>query len=365
MMTNRQSIYYWKCDRPSAFFALKDQEETMESSMVEALLRPVMVRYFGSNTILIRPGNGQGNHLTYVVEYNAAKRFIRLENGPEGDDFMEIEARVLTEIKALGIPSPTVYAVDATRREVPFAYQILEYLNYPDLNKLYKAGTLNLQLVAWEIGQNVAKWQAIESDGFGPFDPTLLRNEGRLAGLHQNYRDYFYLNWEKHLDFLVFHKFLTIAESAKIQQLVKKYDAHLEIGQGCLVHKDLALWNVLGESAAIKAFIDWDDTISGDPTDDLSLIACFHSGEIVNAVLEGYKTVKELPDNFLPRFWLHLLRNMIVKAVIRVGAAYFDRQSDFFLIGSGSTGASLKTFTRQRIKTACLGLANKRQIIDL
>jgi len=365
MMINRQDIYYWKCDRPSAFFALKDQEETMESSMVEALLRPVLVRYFGNNNISIRLGNGQGNHLTYVVEHATVQRFIRLENGPEGDDFMEIEARVLTEIKALGIPSPAVYAVDASRKEVPFAYQVLEYLNYPDLNKLYKAGTLNLPLVAWEIGQNVAKWQAIKSDGFGPFDPLLLRKEGRLAGLHQNYRDYFYLNWKKHLDFLVLKKFLTPSESIEIQQLVTKYDAYLEIEQGCLVHKDLALWNILGESEEIKAFIDWDDTISGDPTDDLSLIACFHSGEVVKAVLEGYKTIKALPDNFLPRFWLHLLRNMIVKAVIRVGADYFDRQSDFFLIGSGSTGASLKTLTRQRIKTACLGLANKRQLKDL
>jgi Ser/Thr protein kinase RdoA (MazF antagonist) len=131
------------------------------------------------------------------------------------------------------------------------------------------------------------------------------------------------------------------------------------------VHKDLALWNILGESEEIKAFIDWDDTISGDPTDDLSLIACFHSGEIVNAMLEGYTTVKDLPDNFLPRFWLHLLRNMIVKAVIRVGADYFDRESDFFLIGSGSTGASLKMFTRQRIEIACLGLVNKIKIKDL
>jgi fructosamine-3-kinase len=329
------------------------------------LLRPVLSDYFGSDDVALRSGNGQGNHLTYVAKHNTIQRFIRLENGPEGDDFMEIEARVLAEIKALGIPAPTVFAADATRSVVPFAYQILEYVPYADLNKLYKEGTLNLPVIAEKIGQYVAEWQTIRFNGFGPFDPAKLRKEDRLVGLHPTYRDYFLLNWEKHLDFLVQKRFLTASESAEIRQLVKKYDAYLELDEGCLVHKDLALWNMLGATDEIKAFIDWDDTVSGDATDDLSLLACFHSGEVVSAAIEGYKKVNPLPENFLTRFWLHLLRNMIVKAVIRVGANYFDRQSDFFLIGSGSSGASLKTFTLQRIKTACLGLQNQKHVNDL
>ena len=364
-MINRQSIYYWKCDRPSAFFALENREESLDTSRVESLLRPLMAEYFRSDNVLLRSGNGQGNHLTYVAECDHIQRFIRLENGPEGDDFMEIEARMLTEIRALGIPAPAVFAADATRNTVPFAYQILEYLNYADLNKLYKEGRLNLLTIAEKIGQHVANWQTITFNGFGPFDPGRLRQEDQLVGLHEQYRDYFLLNWKKHLDFLVLKKFLTATESLEIQQLVKQHERYLDLSEGCLVHKDLALWNMLGTADDIKAFIDWDDTISGDATDDLSLLACFHTGEVVKAAIKGYTTTNDLPEHFLDRFWLHLLRNMIVKAVIRVGANYFDRQSDFFLIGSGSNGATLKTFTLQRIKTACLGLQNKRKISDL
>jgi hypothetical protein len=47
---------------------------------------------------------------------------------------------------------------------------------------------------------------------------------------------------------------------------------------------------------------------------------------------------------------------MIVKAVIRVGAGYFDRDSGFFLIGSGSSGADLRQFTQERIRLALNGL---------
>ncbi|MFN9915135.1 MAG: phosphotransferase, partial [Pirellulaceae bacterium] len=38
----------------------------------------------------------------------------------------------------------------------------------------------------------------------------------------------------------------------------------LNLPLGCLVHKDLALWNILGTRDQIAAFIDFDDAISGD-----------------------------------------------------------------------------------------------------
>jgi hypothetical protein len=106
----------------------------------------------------------------------------------------------------------------------------------------------------------------------------------------------------------------------------------------------------------VAAFIDFDDAISGDTMDDLSLLACFHDGAFLERAFAGYTSVQPLPENYLRRFWLHLLRNLIVKAVIRVGAGYFERDSGFFLISSGSSGASLKRFTEERVATALRGL---------
>ena len=63
--------------------------------------------------------------------------------------------------------------------------------------------------------------------------------------------------------------------------------------------------------------------------------------------------MRPLPENFEPRFWLHLLRNMLFKAVIRVGAGYFQKNSDFFLSDDGD---KLEIQTRMRIDAACEGL---------
>ena len=72
--------------------------------------------------------------------------------------------------------------------------------------------------------------------------------------------------------------------------------------------------------------------------------------------LDGYTSVQPLPSEHRRRFWLHLLRNMITKAVIRVGAGYFKRADNFFLIGPGGTGLSLEAATRRRLDMALNGL---------
>ena len=104
------------------------------------------------------------------------------------------------------------------------------------------------------------------------------------------------------------------------------------------------------------AFIDYDDAIGGDEMDDLSLLACFHDTAFLHKAFDGYASVRPLPAEHLRRFWLHLLRNMIVKAVIRVGAGYFDRTAGIFLIGSGGSGADLCQFTHARLDLALRGL---------
>jgi len=362
-MSDRRDIYYWKCDRPFAAQELTQKRPPENSEEISHILDRLVNREERQGSYRIFPGGGQGNHLTYLAVNNHRKLFLRLENGPEGDDYMEIETQVIKEVGALGVPVPAVYRVDVTRTEVPFAYQVLEFMDYPDLNQLHKEGNIHLIEVAAKIGAQVARWQTIQPEGYGPFDVQVFRNRGNLQGFHRTYRDYFLLNWKRHLDFLVARHFLSAKESSEILRLVQDREHHLDLKQGCLVHKDLALWNILGIPTEIKAFIDWDDAISGDPTDDLSLLGCFHSGEVVEAAVEGYVRERELPQDFFPRFYLHLLRNMVVKAVIRVLAHYFEKSDDFFLIGSGTMGDSLEKVTREKIFLAVKMLKNKKEEI--
>jgi fructosamine-3-kinase len=372
---DRTGIYYWKCDRAAAFHGTEAIRP--DNPRLETQLRQALERRFPASPLALTPADGQGNHRTYRLTaeetlnaqrstrnaqggdpsaFGAHGAFVRTEDGPERDNYFDVEAAVTSELLKRGIPVPRVLACDCSRTETHFAWQVLEYVPLPDLNHHHKQGALSLEQVAEPIGEAVARWQGIRPEGFGPFSASKAHTSGALIGLHTSYLSYFTLNLKRHVDFLTAQGFFTGIQAAAVLGTLARHQHLLGLAQGCLVHKDLALWNILGSPQGIAAFIDWDDAVSGDPMDDLSLLGCFYGAPVIERALAGYARVRPLPENHVQRFWLHLLRNMIVKAVIRVGAGYFKRSDSFFLIGSGSTGADLETFTRARIDTALRGL---------
>jgi fructosamine-3-kinase len=348
---SRRDIYYWKCDRPSAFHGTQTQGSG--NSQIAQQLEGELRRHFDTKNITLNAGPGQGNHLTWIAELAGMSLFVRVENGPDGDDHLAVESAVLDRVREAGVRTPRVLGCDATRSRVSFAWQALERIQAPDLNSWFKAGQLDVPQIAFEIGVAVARWQEIALEGFGVLD-------GQLRGYRPSYADYFRLRLEQHLHFLKSHGFLN--DTAEIQSEMDQHRALLELDSGCLVHKDLALWNILGTQNQISAFIDFDDAISGDPMDDLSLLACFHDAAFLQRAFEGYQSLRHLPSEYRRRFWLHLLRNMIVKSVIRVGAGYFDRSDGFFLLGGGQSGANLKDTTLRRLAIALRGLREDAEV---
>ena len=354
----RKHIYYWKCDRPAAFHALDGTQAKRSTGELRNQIEDALAQRFPGEGIQLFPGPGQGNHVTFVGKIGTRAVFVRIEDGPEQDDYMEVETHVIKCVERCGVRVPRILACDASRKSVPFAWQVMVDNPLRDLNSFKKDGTLDFPVIAREIGANVARWQSIAPEGFGPFDPALLREQGNLHGFHNSYDQYFYLNLEKHLNFLSAGGLLSAPYAEKIRVELELHRPLLAATKGVLVHKDLALWNILGERNRIDAFIDWDDSISGDAMDDISLLACFYDGPVISDVLTGYTNVRSLPEDFGLRFWLHLLRNIVMKAVIRLGAGYFGRNDGFFLIGSGESGADLRELTLARIRAALKGLQN-------
>lgn len=349
----RAGTYYWKCDRPAAFHGSSGHDHATLSRMVESLVE----RRF-SAPAEISEGPGQGNHVTFTATCGGRSLFIRIDDSPEHDGYLAIESRVQETVRALGVPTPEILAADASRSEVPFAWQIMRRIDAPDINHHFKAGTLDLHSASEAIGAAIATWQSLSPAGFGPFRST----EGALEGWHPTYGDYFFLHLDRHLHFLERESFLSPVETSAIRREIIAHQTLLDLPRGCLVHKDLAFWNILGTPDEILAFIDWDDAISGDPMDDFSLLACFHGAPVLGSALASYQTRRALPPEHQRRFWLHLLRNMLVKSVIRIGAGYFDRSNSFFLINDG---VDLKTFTHQRLCQALAGLRGDLPISSL
>ncbi len=366
----RRDIYYWKCDRPMAFHGTdqrrpRGENEPETREQVAELLR----RRFDGASLDARGGGAQGNHLVFRARVDGRDCIVRIEDGPERDDYMEVEAHVMGLAKKQGVPGWNFLGVDASRREFPFAWQVIEWVPGQDLNGLLSDGTLDLPEAARKIGALAARWQNVPVSGFGPFQPQVLRERGALEGFHGRYEDYFHTRLRAHASYLGEAKFLGADEAS---QILRAIDAHADLlalttDEGpVLTHKDLALWNVVGEPPShIGAVIDWDDCVGGDPVDDISLLGCFYDGHIVTRAVDGYAAMKALPERFLARFWLHLLRNMLWKSVIRVGAGYFEVKdtANFFLTrADGQNAAKFRDFTRARIQKALHGLSHNEPL---
>jgi aminoglycoside phosphotransferase (APT) family kinase protein len=363
MSAPRSTVHYWKCDRPAAMHGVARSGSEGRDILPE-LTRLLSGHFPGPFTL--KPAGGKGNHLTYLLDSPTGRVFVRVEDGPEQDGHLAMESRVMGEVAKSGVPVPRVLFTDASRKEVPFAVQVIEYFDGSDLNVPHREGNLPLAKIAIEIGRNVARWQSVPVAGFGPFNSEATDRQGLLTGYHASYARYFHLHLERHLDVLVDATFLTRQEAAGILGAIQDHANLLDLPQGCLVHKDLALWNIMGSATGIRAFIDWDDAIAGDPTDDLSLLACFHPAEVVQAAMDGYASIKPLCADFSRRFWLHLLRNMLVKAVIRCQAGYFRSNAEgAFLLAAGQDGAAFRQFTKDRLQTAWRGLTENHPLSSL
>ena len=355
---SRRDIYYWKCDRPAAFHGTGPRKTSAHSDDEEtdSRLSMELLRHFGAGRVDVFTAYSQGIYSTWRVKVDGRDMFVRTDDSADSGDRIEMESVVLNRVRALGVPVPEVFAFDSSRLHVPFAWQALELVPFPYLNHWFRGRQLEAGPVAFEIGKNVAKWQSLQPRGFGPFDLEAWREGRGLAGFHQTYADYFCVRLSDHLDYLVEGGFFAKDQREEIERSIGDYASLLTIEKGCLVHKDLALWNILGPANHVAAFIDFDDAISGDSMDDLSLLACFHDAAFLERAFAGYESERALPADWRRRFWLHLLRNLIVKAVIRLGAGYFQRDSGFFLITPDGSGADLRTFTEERISTALRGL---------
>ena len=352
MSRDRTDIYYWKCDRAAAFHGTSDY--LLDQSALQAKLAAALARRFPGEVADLAVGCGQGNHRTFTATLGGRKVFIRTEDGEEGDNYFAVEAAVTKRVAALGVPVPETIAFDCSRTaETPFAWQVIPFVDAADLNAHFKAGTLDWTDIAPAIGRAVATWQGVTAKGFGPFSARTAAESGELVALHPTAEAYYRLNLERHLKFLKDGDFL---DEACLRRIRAAVDANIRVldRPGVLVHKDLALWNILGTPSAVTCFIDWDDAIIGDAMDDLSLMACFHGRDVLARIIAGYETVRPLTADAAPRFWLCLLRNMIFKAVIRVGAGYFRRDGSFFLVNGG--GETLEETTRRKIETALAGL---------
>lgn len=346
----RENIYYWKCDSPlgadgSKKFFFKEKYAQVDLS---DLITGAVMAWRGEKPAKITPAGCDGNHFAYIITlFNGSRFFFRADEGITGDDYMIAENYVLAEARRRGIPVPRVHFSSTDGQAKGPRYQVLDFMDFKSLNSYYKAGELDIPATARQLGGHLRRLHGIECEGFGFFNTERLKSGGTLKGLCSSYRDYFNTRLDEHLAYLGRHEIIGRRDLENIRGILRDASPLLDLARGTLVHRDAALWNVLGTPSSVEAIIDWDDCVSGDPADDLGVLACFHDDDFMLPLIEGYGAAA-LDRSFQLRIKLHTLRNLLWKAKLRHSLGYFSRDESFFLVNS-SNAKSLRQFTVDRI----------------
>ncbi len=217
------------------------------------------------------------------------------------------------------------------------------------------AGAMHRGAAGRQLGTILARLHGIELEGFGFFDTEALAASGRIRGLDASARDYFRKRLDTHLDYLRDVDFLSREEVRRIEQLFARHDRLLDLDRGRMLHRDAVFWNLVGPPVGIRALVDWDDVVSGDPADDLGIVRCFYDDDVWLPLLDGYREVRPLPDELEARVSLYLTRNMLWKSMIRHYMGYFEMTGDFFMLNPETAGG-LEAATRKRLAMGIKGL---------
>ncbi len=344
----RTNIYYWKCDNPLPVEEKLVYNDKYKLADITDMVRDIAKNHFREEPLSVEPNDLAGNHYAYDITYPDREVFFRSDDGKIADDYMDAEEAAMDLAREHGIPVPTVFATDTSKKLFPVRYQLMEKVSGERMSNFYQDGTLDKGSVSRELGRHLARLHSIPLDGFGFFNTEILKNENRVIGLNKTNREYFGTKLEDHLRYLRNTQFLTSQEIRDIEQLIEKFGKYLNIQQGYMVHKDIAFWNIVGTSTKINAIVDWDDVISCDPVDDLAVVRCFYGEDIFVPLLNGYKEITPLPDDFYPRLWLYMIRNMLWKAVFRTFMKYFEIDVKTTLLNQDKK-STLKEFTRNQL----------------
>lgn len=346
----RNNIFYWKYDCPlteeeKRLYFFKDKYE-LASANESAF--SAMEDFLGCPPDKITPAGSDGNHFAYIVDSGKKSFFFRADDGMLDDDYMLAESAVMKIVSKAGIPVPEIYCTDITKEKYPLRFQIMEFVNEKCLNFHYKNNSLDIGSISRQTGKYLSMLHTLKFDGFGFFNTELIVEKKEMKGLDASYSDYFNKKLDEHLRYLQDNYLFEKKTIKEIEGIFLKFAPLLEIPEGRLLHRDLAYWNILGTENNIRAIIDWDDAVIGDPSDDLGVLNCFYDDDTMRLILEAYSVDFNIYDNFECRIWLHTLRNMLWKAGIRHYMGYFDKGDEFFL-SKNPGGFSLKNYTVNKI----------------
>jgi len=335
-LTDRTHCFYWQTDRilsgeEYVRIFLKRHEESSDM-MEKILLNGIKTVKSITSLEIIPPDENvlKGNvNIVRKVILNGKPYIVRMHPRGVKNGYFYAEKCALHACKLKGIPVPRILEIYEAKNEDDMDFMLCSLT--PGINMdiyLRDHADAEQQLLVC-AGKQMATIHSIRVEGFGFFNNQIAKEKNELVGIHKNYHDFIWSGLEENLDRLVGFNILTTLQADKIKQIFITMNFE-PIGRPCLVHNDMADWNLLTDGTELTGVLDWDECHAGDPIADLACWSTFYSIERLEQFLKGYMMIQTLPKDYDKRFHYYRLRYTISKMALRCKRYQVDK-ADFIL----------------------------------
>ncbi len=312
--------------------ALKLRYETFDENLI-----PSMIRRSINMTAVSwsKPESWSTSHVIYIVTVKERQRpvVIRANIGwGKPETYMAVEKLITDQVATIGVSVNRILYVDVSREFYPFDYQIQDMLDGSDIEGNFHGTRMDYDQISFDLGVSVATWGELEYEKFGRVD-ELLAVKGLLSGTRNSMYDYMIVRLDEDIRFLVDAGIVTMNAADRIRKLFDAHKPVMQMKRGTLVQYDLADHNIMFDGAkTITGIFDWEAAVIGDPVLDLASAPTwktFYPRE--EKMIEGYRSIRDLPNFFKEKMNIYRLRTMIWKMVyaIRSDILNADRKRKF------------------------------------
>lgn len=328
-VARKRTQFYFKTDAQLAdttLTGLKQRRQILRPFFVPDVTRLCQSFFQKTMKSVVPLSSGGTFHLLYAVtDQNNAQYIVRLnipEFGEVAYEFL-LDEWIYNLLSKNNLPTLHVHAIDLSRAQFLFDYQIIECAAGQQLSLLQDPETQYLpESILNSLGEILAKQHTIALKKFGPIDLNSLNAE--VSGVHDLWKDYIFCNLDEHIATCLNIQAITLEQAEQIIDLFNRLESLLIIDKPVLLHGDLGNHNIFSDGKKITALIDWEDCMAGDPIFDIAYWGTFFRDHFRAHLLEGYCHNAQLPNDFELRYWLYYLRVSLSKTVHRYRFGYQD-----------------------------------------
>jgi len=325
-ISSRTHSFYWQTDRKISEVQIKRIFLSRHSFFDEESAKAAIESGMRKSVIDLIPPIKSGSINSVVKATLQDKTDVIMRMHPNGlkNGYFWAEKAVADAARDAGVSTYKTYYIDDTKKQFSFDFMIISCEQGSNMKNSGPYSAEIDKILIEDTGRLLALTHSVKTQKYGFFDNTIAKKEGRLLGIHNTWKEHVYASLEDNLSYLVNKNAITQVEREKITEIFKNNDHLIECSSPRLVHNDVADWNQLTDGKKITAFIDWDESFSGDPICDFSTYSVFFDDKRLSNLIRGYETITKLPSDFEAKFHIYRLRYIISKLTLRTKRSVFD-----------------------------------------